>query len=81
MNQSLLPAPTGLLSRNPQDANLESRRFTCYKIYSATFDRGGYVYDLTLDEVNNISRFPLGPQFDRTGQYTWAYGINNGLKC
>jgi len=60
--------------------DLEPRRFTAYKVYTATQDRSGFVEKLTLDEARDETRFPLGPQRDASGQFVWAYGLNGGQK-
>ncbi len=59
---------------------LEPRRFTAYKVYSATQDRTGFIENLTLEDVRDEKRFPLGPQVDTSGQYVWSYGLDGGRK-
>lgn len=58
----------------------EPRRFTAYKTYTATLDRVGFIDNLTLEEVRNEKRFPLGPQIDEAGQFIWQYGLEGGRK-
>lgn len=62
------------------DGEIDPKRFTAYKVYTATQDRTGFVENLTLEEARDESRFPLGPQTDAQGQYIWAYGLNGGQK-
>lgn len=64
---------------------LEEKRFTSYKVYTVynangEEERGGYVQGLSLDEVRDETRFPLGPQIDAKGPFIWSYGINDGMK-
>lgn len=58
----------------------DEQRFTAYKVYIANGnqDRGGHVRNLTLEEVRDEVRFPLGPQHDERGAFIWSYGINDG---
>jgi hypothetical protein len=58
----------------------EPRRFTAYKVYTATQERAGFVPNLTLEEARDERRFPLGPQTDASGQFIWSYGLNEGRK-
>lgn len=55
-------------------------RFTAYRVYVHEGSRRShFVHHLTRDEVNDVSRFPLGPQKDEGGNlYVWAYGLNDG---
>lgn len=56
-------------------------RFTAYKIYLADQSRADHVRGLTLAEVREESKFPLGPQVDFLGRkFIWSYGINDGEK-
>lgn len=59
---------------------LDPNRFTAYKINCATQDRYEFNCGLTLEEVRDKVRFPLGPQHDARGKFVWSYGINNGQK-
>lgn len=59
---------------------LEPRRFTAYKVYTATQDRAGFIENLTLEEARDETRFPLGPQVDASGQFIWSYGLGDGRK-
>jgi len=60
--------------------DLDPRRFTAYKVYTATQDRTGFVENLTLKEVRDETRFPLGPQVDASGGFIWSYGLAGGRK-
>lgn len=61
--------------------SLNPRRFTSYKVYPHSGMRNGFVTNLTLEEVRDESRFPLGPQTDHHGRlFVWSYGINDGIK-
>lgn len=55
-------------------------RFTAYRTYPHDpFRQSHHVHGLTHKEVNDESRFPLGPQKDGEGTlYVWQYGLNNG---
>lgn len=55
-------------------------RFTAYRTYPHDpFRQSHHVHGLTHKEVNDESRFPLGPQRDGEGTlYVWQYGLNNG---
>lgn len=55
--------------------------FTAYKVYVDDQSRTGHERNLTLAEVRDENRFPLGPQSDASGRcYVWSYGINDGEK-
>ncbi len=55
-------------------------RFTAYRLYPGTQKPATHhVHGLTREEVNDETRFPLGPQKDESGNlFIWSYGINNG---
>lgn len=60
----------------------EKNRFTAYKVYTANGnqERGGHVRNLSIEEIHDETRFPLGPQLDGKGAFIWSYGINDGQK-
>jgi hypothetical protein len=55
-------------------------RYTAYRTYPHDpFRLSHHAHGLTHKEVNDESRFPLGPQKDGEGiLYVWQYGLNNG---
>lgn len=55
---------------------MDENRFTAYKqTVDGNADRRGYVYGLSFKECQEL---PLGLQSDNTGDFIWAFGINNG---
>lgn len=41
--------------------------------------RSHFVHGLSLADVQDTGRFPLGKQFDEKGEpYIWQYGVNDG---
>jgi hypothetical protein len=61
-------------------ATEEDRRFTAYKVYvgDGNQQRADFVRNLSLSEVQDQQRFPLGAQQDLRGSFIWSYGINDG---
>jgi hypothetical protein len=60
---------------------IEEKRFTAYKMHVDDQSFFGHVPGITLDEVRDETRFPLGPQKDSSGRiYVWRYGLNDGNK-
>lgn len=65
------------------EMKIEEKPFTAYKVYTGDGNqqRDGFIRGLSLEEVNDLTRFPLGPQRDQKGDFVWSYGINDGIKC
>lgn len=54
-----------------------------FSAYRSSLDghqrRSHFVHGLSLFDVQDTERFPLGKQFDEKGeQYVWQYGVNGG---
>lgn len=58
---------------------LVPNRFTAYRVSTSNQNRSGHVKNLTLAQVRDETRFPLGLQKDSRGEnFIWAYGLNDG---
>jgi hypothetical protein len=62
-------------------ASSEDKAFTAYKVYVGDGNqlKSDFIRGLSLEEVRDQNRFPLGPQQDLRGSYIWSYGINDGV--
>ncbi len=60
---------------------LDVARFTAYKVFVQDQSRSDHVRGLTLEQVRDETRYPLGPQKDDAERlFVWAYGLNEGEK-
>jgi len=66
--------------KNLVDTPDDKGMFSAYRSsLDGNLQRSHFVHELSLSEVQDTDRFPLGKQFDEKGEpYIWQYGINGG---
>jgi hypothetical protein len=57
--------------------SVKSKIFQVFKVSTCGNQvRRDYVTGLTLEEVRDETRFPLGLQSDATGKFVWSYAVD-----